>query len=213
MARAVLPVRARGGLVPPSSWLLGHQDPCHSLACGFIFQFPPLLSPGPSLCFVPVSVRDLVNTSVIGLRPTLIPYDFILTDYFYEDLFYKINMRGHILTFWVDINFGGDSVQPSVLPDFSFRPRVIIHMVTPPLTPCISRCLQGRQCRGLGGFVQASSPLGWGVRMGRYPEDPNRSVLPSPGCATGYSWQLLKVQSFVYVIHLDVENKVSFRIS
>lgn len=136
MARAVLPVKAWGGLVPISSWLPGHQQSLLFLGSWLHHPVPTPVVIWPSFRVVPVSVHDLIKTPVIGLRPTLIPNDFILTDYLYEDLFYKINMRDHILTFWVDINFAGGNVQPRVLPDFNFGPRVIIHRVTPPLTPC-----------------------------------------------------------------------------
>ena len=99
MAGVVLPVKARGGLVPTSSWLPGHQRSFSFLDSWLHHPVPAPVVTWPSLHVVPVSVHDLIKTPVIGLRPTLIPNDFILTDYLYKDLFYKINMRDHILTF------------------------------------------------------------------------------------------------------------------
>lgn len=57
------------------------------------------------VCALPLLIKILV----IGLGFNLIQYAFILTNYMCKDLISKLH---HILRFQVDMNFGGDTIQP-----------------------------------------------------------------------------------------------------
>lgn len=60
-----------------------------------------------SVCFL-----LLLRHQSLDLEPTLIQCPLILTSYICKD---HISKEGHILGFWVDMNFGGHTIKPTTV--------------------------------------------------------------------------------------------------
>lgn len=79
------------------------SNPWHSPACSFITPTFASIFTGPSSS-VRLCVSSLIQTPILDLGSTLLQYHLILTNYICKD---SISKSGHILGFWVDMNFGG----------------------------------------------------------------------------------------------------------